>query len=161
MRSICEKPWSARSGALRSWVTEYVKDIGYDEFGQRVALELGNGVETTYTYDEDRRWLEAITTVTSDQKTLQGITYRFDLVGNILGVGNRATAWGKGYTTSSTYAYDDLDQLVEASGTLTKTVSSSCWSTRSKAARSNGSARKPLMRRSRGSMSNRAAATHR
>lgn len=33
----------------------YVDRIGYDAFGQRVYLKLGNGVETTYSYDENRR----------------------------------------------------------------------------------------------------------
>ena len=55
-----------------STVTEYVRDLGYDEFGQRVALGLGNGVSTAYTYDENRRWLDSISTVTADGKPLQG-----------------------------------------------------------------------------------------
>ncbi|MDR2923899.1 MAG: hypothetical protein LBU85_11250 [Treponema sp.] len=28
----------------------YVDRIGYDEYGQRVYLKLGNGAETRYTY---------------------------------------------------------------------------------------------------------------
>jgi YD repeat-containing protein len=41
---------------------EYVRDIGYDEFGQRAELEYGNGVKTEYTYNPERRWLERIVT---------------------------------------------------------------------------------------------------
>jgi hypothetical protein len=40
----------------------YVEDIGYDAWGQRVWLKLGNGVETRYEYDEERRWLQGIRT---------------------------------------------------------------------------------------------------
>ena len=40
----------------------YVADIGYDEYGQRVYIKYGNGVETNYTYDENMRWLAHIDT---------------------------------------------------------------------------------------------------
>ncbi len=45
--------------------TQYVQDIGYDEYGQRVYIKYGNGIETSYTYDENRRWLDNIDTRTS------------------------------------------------------------------------------------------------
>ena len=38
-------------------VTNYVCDIGYDEYGQRTYIEYGNGNRTSYSYDADRRWL--------------------------------------------------------------------------------------------------------
>ncbi len=114
--------WHRKHPSESFTVTDYVQDIGYDEFGQRVSIDLGNGIETTYTYDENRRWLDTITTKTADAVTLQGIDYSFDLVGNIQGTTNTATAFGKGYSTSTSYAYDDLDQLVVATGSLTKTV---------------------------------------
>ena len=37
-------------------------DIRYDEYGQRVYIKYGNGVETNYTYDADMRWLAHINT---------------------------------------------------------------------------------------------------
>ncbi len=117
-----ESPHHHRRHPTLFTLTEYVKDIGYDAFGQRVALDLGNGVSTSYSYDADRRWLQAISTRTADATSLQGIQYSFDLVGNILAVGNNATAFGKGYTSSASYAYDELDQLVQASATLSKAV---------------------------------------
>jgi hypothetical protein len=64
--------------------TGYVEDIGYDEFSQRVYIEYGNGVKTSYRYDADRRWLKSIRTgigVLSYQDT----EYRFDGVGNVKG----------------------------------------------------------------------------
>ncbi|MDR2662140.1 MAG: hypothetical protein LBC31_03985 [Treponema sp.] len=62
---------------------EYVKDIGYDEFGQRVVMEYGNGVKTSYTYDPERRWLERIVTVDGTGTRLQNITYDINPVGNV------------------------------------------------------------------------------
>ena len=37
-----------------------LNDIGYDEYGQRVYIEYGNGVKTNYSYDPARRWLSNI-----------------------------------------------------------------------------------------------------
>ncbi|MDR1278905.1 MAG: RHS repeat-associated core domain-containing protein, partial [Treponema sp.] len=56
---------------------EYVKDIGYDEYGQRIYIEYGNGVQTRYTYDPLRRWLRAIET-TGEGQVYQYINYEFD-----------------------------------------------------------------------------------
>ena len=92
----------------------YVSDIGYDEFGQRSYIEYGTGVRTDYEYDENRRWLSSINTAKS-QKKYQNISYSFDLVGNVLGYTNDCSS-GSGYTTSQTYSYDSLYQLVSASG---------------------------------------------
>ena len=45
------------TGDYQGLTTEYVRDIGYDEYAQRVFIEYGNGVKTEYTYDKTRRWL--------------------------------------------------------------------------------------------------------
>jgi YD repeat-containing protein len=50
-----------------------MKDIGYDEFGQRVEMEYGNGVRTEYTYNPERRWLERIVTTGGTGSVLQNI----------------------------------------------------------------------------------------
>jgi len=89
----------------------YVEKIGYDEWGQRVYLMLGNGVETTYTYDKKRRWLAEIKTVASTT-TLQNIKYRFDAVGNVQGYSNNSGT----YTTKQDYTYDALYQLTGVEG---------------------------------------------
>jgi len=95
--------------------TSYLQQIGYDSFGQRVLLRYGNGVETRYVYDENRRWLTAIRTQDSWGQAHQDIAYRFDLVGNVEGVANTAAR----YETRQTYVYDPLDQLIGANGTTT------------------------------------------
>ena len=91
---------------------EYINDIGYDEYGQRLFVEYGNGVRTWYSYDEDRRWLDSIRSVDGYGQTLQDITYRFDTVGNVLGYTNDAGS----YSTSQEYSYDGLYQLVAVEG---------------------------------------------
>jgi RHS repeat-associated protein len=88
----------------------YVEDIGYDAWGQRVYMKLGNGVETRYTYDEKRRWLSTIETKKENTK-LQGIKYTFDAVGNVLRYGNNA-----GAATRQEYDYDSLYQLTGVDG---------------------------------------------
>jgi len=89
----------------------YVDKIGYDEWGQRAYLRMGNGTETRYTYDEMRRWLSRIQTG-QNNTVLQDITYSFDLVGNVLSYANKAG----GYQTEQRYAYDGLYQLTGAEG---------------------------------------------
>jgi len=100
------------TGVHWSQTTNYVKDIGYDEFGQRSYIEYGNGNRTNYTYDPMRRWLSSINTQSQYGNVLQDISYRFDLVGNILGYQNSAGT----YTTTQSYTYDNLYQLVGAQG---------------------------------------------
>jgi RHS repeat-associated protein len=93
----------------------YVDKIGYDEWGQRVYIKLGNGVETTYQYDENRRWLKEIETVSQKgygTPVLQNIKYSFDSVGNVSGYTNTAGS----YTTAQQYEYDNLYQLTNVKG---------------------------------------------
>ncbi|WP_437589178.1 RHS repeat domain-containing protein [Sorangium sp. So ce1000] len=40
--------------------TEYLRHIGYDEFGQRVRVVAGNGIETKYRYDESTRRMSEV-----------------------------------------------------------------------------------------------------
>jgi RHS repeat-associated protein len=103
------------AGTKQGQAFPYVEKIGYDEWGQRVYLKLGNGVETTYTYNEDRRWLSRVLTESAGQagkSVLQNIQYDFDMTGNVLSYANTAGT----YSTSQEYAYDGLYQLVYAKG---------------------------------------------
>jgi len=92
---------------------DYVKEIAYDEFGQRVSIKYGNDVTTSYAYDPCRRWLAGINTQNSAGQIFQNTLYTFDKAANVLGINNAAT----GITHS--YSYDDLHQLVRAEGTST------------------------------------------
>lgn len=92
--------------------TVYVADIGYDEYGQRSYIEYGNGVKTSYKYDDARRWLSSIGTTSDTGRTLQNMSYSFDKVGNVRGYNNSSG----NYSTRQSYNYDSLYQLVEAKG---------------------------------------------
>ena len=99
---------------------EYVKDIGYDEYGQRVYIEYGNGVKTEYTYDQKRRWLDTIKTENKWGQSYQNISYSFDAVGNVLGYENNCLDNVTGnYKTRQTYSYDNLYQLIKVEGETT------------------------------------------
>ena len=50
------------SGKVYGLDLTYVKDIHYDEYGQRTRIKYGNGAVTDYTYDEHRRWLRSLHT---------------------------------------------------------------------------------------------------
>lgn len=108
---------------------EYVRSIGYDEFGQRVSIEYGNGVRTSYEYDENRRWLSAVRTTegTGDADSLyQNIQYGFDGVGNVTFAENDAFL----SKTRHDYTYDDLYQLTRAEGVSVARPYSSLYTAR-------------------------------
>ncbi|WP_407427401.1 toxin TcdB middle/N-terminal domain-containing protein [Treponema sp.] len=96
---------------------KYVNDIGYDEYGQRIYIEYGNGVRTDYNYNKERRWLDTINTKNKWGVVLQNISYSFDRVGNVSGYTNVCTGEINGsYSTKQNYSYDGLYQLTLAEG---------------------------------------------
>jgi RHS repeat-associated protein len=109
-----------RSTAKEGLVTEqYLKSLRYDVFGQRVRMELGNGVVTHYAYEPDTRRLATLGTQTPSGRTLQALSYGYDRVGNIESLVNalgQPTAARSGAVTFG-FKYDDLDRLKAASGT--------------------------------------------
>ena len=100
-----------------------VDRIGYDKEGHTVYTKLGNGTETTYTYDKQRERLQVMN-LTADGQTVMENRYQYDAVDNILGITNAAnptslTKLNKaklGGRSSHTYEYDDLNRLIHASG---------------------------------------------
>ena len=100
-----------------------VDRIGYDKEGHTVYTKLGNGTETTYTYDKQRERLQVMN-LTADGQTVMENRYRYDAVDNILGITNAAnptslTKLNKaklGGRSSHTYEYDELSRLIHASG---------------------------------------------
>ena len=93
----------------------YVDMIGYDEFGQRIYIKYGNGVETNYEYKKETRLLESIRTENESRQLLQNIKYSFDAVGNIEGYVNNCKGMGN-YETRQSYKYDNLYQLTGVKG---------------------------------------------
>ena len=98
-----------------------VEEVGYDKEGHTVYTRLGNGTETTYTYDRQRERLQEMNLVAAGAAVMTN-KYQYDAVDNILGITNvidPAKAGGKsqlGGAFSHTYAYDELNRLITASG---------------------------------------------
>ena len=100
-----------------------VDRIGYDKEGHTVYTKLGNGTETTYTYDKQRERLQVMN-LTADGQIVMENRYQYDAVDNILGITNAAnptslTKLNKaklGGRSSHTYEYDELNRLVHANG---------------------------------------------
>ena len=100
-----------------------VDRIGYEKEGHTVYTKLGNGTETTYTYDKQRERLQVMN-LTADGQTVMENRYQYDAVDNILGITNAAnptslTKLNKaklGGRSSHTYEYDELNRLIHASG---------------------------------------------
>ena len=100
-----------------------VDRIGYDKEGHTVYTKLGNGTETTYTYDKQRERLQVMN-LTADGQTVMENRYQYDVVNNILGITNAAnptslTKLNKaklGGRSSHTYEYDELNRLIHANG---------------------------------------------
>jgi RHS repeat-associated protein len=97
----------------------YLASLRYDEFGSRVAEQLGNGVTTAYAYDPLTRRLAHTQTVTPQGNILQAISYAYDRVGNLLSENNgRPPSTNKSSgPISYSFQYDALDRLIGAQGT--------------------------------------------
>ena len=101
-----------------------VDRIGYVKEGHTVYTKLGNGTETTYTYDKQRERLQVMNLTADGRQTVMENRYQYDAVDNILGITNAAnptslTKLNKaklGGRSSHTYEYDELNRLVHASG---------------------------------------------
>ena len=98
---------------------EYLRHQGYDEFDQKVRTVFGNGVEARTTYDALSRELKAIEASEAGGRRFQNLSYNRDLTGTLLSLRNdvppgRATQ--EGGPVNETFVYDDLYQLVGATG---------------------------------------------
>jgi RHS repeat-associated protein len=105
----------------------FVKNIDYDEKGQRSLIEYGNDatdqgvVKTEYRYDpETFRLMGLKTTRKADGARLQDLSYTYDPVGNITTIRDDAqqTVYfdGQVVSPSTEYQYDALYRLIEAKG---------------------------------------------
>jgi len=101
----------------------YLNRLEYDKFDQRVFIEYGNKISSSYAYDPRRRWLVNLQAGQSQGQgsQFQDLAYDYDKVGNILGLANRAEDKAPsqmGGATQFKYQYDDLYRLVKAEGTF-------------------------------------------
>ena len=106
------------SGALKDikgLTKTYVSAITYNEQGQMATLTYGNGangngVTTTYTYNQYTQRLQKLSSMRGSQatETIQDLEYKFDNVGNIKEIIDRKN------TASQTFTYDGLNRLKSA-----------------------------------------------
>jgi RHS repeat-associated protein len=100
--------------------TVYIKDIDYNEKGQRNKIIYGNDVITRFYYDEKTFRLNRLETKRQNNDPLQDWYYTFDPVGNITQIEDKnipVVFFNNQKTTGvSTYTYDALYRLIEATG---------------------------------------------
>ncbi|MDY0324154.1 MAG: hypothetical protein RBR24_09125, partial [Candidatus Carbobacillus sp.] len=100
---------------------EYISNINYNARGQRTEIYYGNNSKTAYTYDsENFRLTRLLTTKNTGSVILQDLNYTYDSVGNITEVEDDAqqTVYFDNSVIDpiSTYEYDALYRLIEATG---------------------------------------------
>jgi YD repeat-containing protein len=124
-------PTYNRAGALEAIDldgTAYVRHIAYNAKGKRILLVMGNDMMTRYAYDDKNYRLLRISsekyeeddgTYTPDGGVQQDLGYLYDLVGNIVGIRDKApansSAEGPGSLLKQ-FAYDPLNRLLSATG---------------------------------------------
>jgi RHS repeat-associated protein len=98
-----------------------VTNVDYNARGQRNQIVYGNESQTAYSYDlESFRLTELKTTRSSDNFSLQDLTYAYDPVGNITSIGDLAQE--KVYfknqvvTAANSYSYDAIYRLSSSTG---------------------------------------------
>ena len=98
----------------------YIKDIDYNEKGQRNKIIYGNDVTTTFFYDKKTFRVNHIQTKRKNNDPLQDWYYTFDSMGNITHIEDKnipvAFFDNQKITGDSEYTYDALYRLIEAKG---------------------------------------------
>ncbi|KNY25610.1 SpvB/TcaC N-terminal domain-containing protein [Pseudobacteroides cellulosolvens] len=100
--------------------TRFIKDIGYNEKGQRNKIIYGNDVVTRFFYDKETFRLTRLQTKRQNGDPLQDWHYTYDPVGNITHIEDQNVPIvffdNQKITGISTYTYDALYRLAEATG---------------------------------------------
>ena len=100
--------------------TVYIKDIDYNEKGQREKIIYGNDVRTKFYYDKETLRLRRLESNRQNGDPLQDWYYTYDPVGNITHIEDKNIPVvffnNQKITGISAYTYDALYRLVEATG---------------------------------------------
>jgi RHS repeat-associated protein len=98
----------------------YIKDIDYNEKGQRNKIIYGNDVMTKFYYDEKTFRLKRLESKRQNDDLLQDWHYTYDPVGNITQIEDKKTLDAFFNNTKVTgvseYTHDALYRLIEAGG---------------------------------------------
>lgn len=98
----------------------FIEDIQYNARGQRNRISYGNGVVTSYTYEDTTRNLLRILSSRAGNSSIQDIAYIYDPTGNITRL--RDSSYGTVFNNQqvveplSDYTYDGLYRLIAATG---------------------------------------------
>jgi len=100
--------------------TQAIKNIQYNEKGQRLQIRYGNEVATNYTYDPETFRLLTLVSTRPSNPILQNLSYTYDPGGNITEVFDAAVPTeffnGAVIEPRKRYVYDALYRLIEATG---------------------------------------------
>ncbi|MCK9614270.1 MAG: hypothetical protein M0R48_02055 [Candidatus Omnitrophica bacterium] len=112
--TVINYSYDANSGLLEKVsnstnTINYVNSINYNAKGQIRDIIYGNNTKTDYTYGQDLRLSNILTTNYQLQTTLQDLNYIFDKNGNI------TTLTDNKRSNIRTYTYDELNRLTQAS----------------------------------------------
>ena len=107
-------------GIKENHTYDYIKQLAYDEFEQRKYLKYGNDTQTNYTYDPVMRRLQQLLVSNSTREVMNN-KYKYDVVGNVLGIKNSAPVIANtlGGTSNHEYQYDEFYRLKNAKATYT------------------------------------------
>ena len=98
----------------------YIKDIDYNEKGQRNKIIYGNDVNTEFYYDKETFRLKRLKSKRLNGDRLQDWYYTYDSVGNIIHIEDKNIPFvffdNQKIAGVSTYTYDALYRLAEATG---------------------------------------------
>lgn len=112
------------SGTYKGQAYDYLQHLYYDKFEQRIYMQLGNGVETRYTYNAKNRRLTTLASHSPNPTVgdFQNLNYGYDNVGNITTLKNDVAIPGGGTLggpAEQHFTYDDLYRMVHAEGVFT------------------------------------------
>lgn len=100
--------------------TPLLKSLTWTAAGRKLVEVAGNGVQTTWGYDEKDQRLISIRAVRGDGSLLQDLTYGRDPVGNVVSIsdGTAAISYFRNQAASgdACYRYDALYQMIGATG---------------------------------------------
>lgn len=98
----------------------FVRNINYNEKGQRSRITYGNNVTTNYFYDKETFRLIRLETKRQNNDPLQDLYYTFDAAGNVTHIEDKNIPEvffdNQKITGVSSFTYDALYRLIEATG---------------------------------------------
>ncbi|HEX2628686.1 MAG TPA: RHS repeat-associated core domain-containing protein [Chitinophagaceae bacterium] len=107
------------SGTKSGTAYNYLPQMGYDKFEVKVYMRYGNGAETNYAYESDRRRLQSLKAETAGNRLMMDNVYSYDKELNITHLVNNAPIPPSnlmGGKFDYHYTYDDLYRLTNANG---------------------------------------------